>query len=149
MNRSTDRSIGSGQPAPDYNLSDKQNQPVNLLAFKGQVVLVDFWSSRCDYCRNEHSHLKALYDQYKDRGLQIVSISIDENPKAWRKALQKSGLPWPQLTDRVGSRNVAGPKFSKNPMPMNLLIDKDGYVIRKGLHGLELDRQLALVFNTL
>ena len=146
--REAEVKVESGQQAPDLVLSDKQNKPVRLLSYKGNVVLVDFWASWCDHCRQEHVRLKALYDQYKERGLQIVSISIDENPKAWRKALQKAELPWTQLTDRVGSRNVVGLQYGTNSIPINLLIDKNGYVLRKGLHGTELDRQLALVFNT-
>jgi peroxiredoxin len=127
--------VESGQQAPDLVLSDRQNKPVRLLSYKGNVVLVDFWASWCDHCRQEHVRLKALHDQYKDRGLQIVSISIDKNPKAWRKALQKAELPWTQLTDRVGSQNVVGLQYGTNSIPINLLIDKNGYVLRKGLHG--------------
>ncbi|KAA9357577.1 MULTISPECIES: TlpA family protein disulfide reductase [Larkinella] len=145
--REAEGKLESGQQAPDLVLSDKQNKPVHLLSYKGNVVLVDFWASWCDHCRQEHVRLKEIYDQYKDRGLQIVSISIDKNPKAWRKALQKAELPWMQLTDRVGSRNIIGPQYGTNSIPINLLIDKNGYVLRKGLHGTELDRQLALVFN--
>jgi peroxiredoxin len=142
-----DRSSEPGQQAFNLTLADKQNKPVNLLSYKGNVVLVDFWASWCDHCRQEHSLLKSIYDQYKERGLKIVSISIDNNPKAWKKAVQKAGLPWTQLTDRVGSKNIIGGQYGNNSIPINLLIDKEGYIIRKGLHGTDLERQLALVFN--
>ena len=120
---------------------------MSLLNYKGNVVLIDFWASWCDQCRQEHNRLKSLYKQYKDKGLQIISISVDEDTNSWKKALQKAGLPWTQLSDRVGSRNVVGTQYGNRSIPINLLIDKEGYIIRKGLHGSELEKQLAVVFK--
>ncbi|WP_185731422.1 TlpA disulfide reductase family protein [Larkinella rosea] len=135
------------QFAPNLVLTDKKEKPVTLLARKGNVLLIDFWASWCDHCQREHARLKTLYKQYKGKGLEIVSISVDEDRGAWKKALQKANLPWTQLSDRVGNRNVVGTQYGNNSIPMNLLIDKEGFVIRKGLHGAELEKQLALVFS--
>ncbi|MFD1143125.1 thioredoxin-like domain-containing protein [Larkinella insperata] len=142
-----DRKKEARQDFPNLILADQKNKPVSLLNYKGNVVLIDFWASWCDHCRQEHNRLKSLYKQYKDKGLQIVSISVDEDTNAWKKALQKAGLPWTQLSDRVGTRNVVGTQYRDGSIPINLLIDKDGYVIRKGLHGPELEKQLAIVFD--
>lgn len=142
-----DRKVEPRQYLPDLILADKQAKPVSLLDYKGTVVLIDFWASWCDHCRQEHDRLKALYKQYKEKGLQIISISVDEDTNAWKKALQKAGLPWTQLSDRVGTRNVIGTQYGNSSIPINLLIDKEGYVIRKGLHGTELEKQLATVFE--
>lgn len=142
-----DRKPEPRQPIPNLILSDKLNKPVSLLSYTGKVVLIDFWASWCDHCREEHARLKSIYSQYKDKGLQIISISVDEDPQAWKKALQKAGLPWTQLSDRVGSKNVVGTHYGNSTLPINLLVDQEGYVIRKGLHGAELEKQLAVVFN--
>ncbi|MFC5407846.1 redoxin family protein [Larkinella bovis] len=135
------------QYAPDLVLADKNAKPVHLQAYKGSVLLIDFWASWCSHCQREQKRLKTLYKQYKSKGLEIVSISVDEDPKAWKKALQKAGLPWPQLSDRVDDQNAVGTHYGNNSIPMNLLIDKEGFVIRKGLHGAELEKQLAVVFS--
>ncbi|GAB3269877.1 hypothetical protein GCM10027347_40170 [Larkinella harenae] len=142
-----DRAPEPRQHMPNLILADQLTKPVSLLSYKGNVVLLDFWASWCEYCQQEHNRLKSLYQQYKDKGLQIISISVDEDPSAWQEALQKASLPWPQLSDRVGSRNVVGTQYGNGSVPINWLIDKEGYVIRKGLHGAELEKELAIVFN--
>ncbi|GAB3335466.1 hypothetical protein GCM10027299_44480 [Larkinella ripae] len=142
-----DRKPEARQHLPNLILADKQNKPVSLLNYQGNVVLIDFWASWCDQCRREHAQLKSLYRQYKNKGLQIISISVDEDPKAWKKALQKAGLPWTQLSDRIGPRNVIGTQYGTSTVPINMLIDREGYIIRKGLHGAELEKQLAVAFE--
>lgn len=62
--------------------------------------MIDFWASWCGPCRREIPNLKKIYEAYVDKGLEIISISIDKEDKAWQKALDEEQLPWPNLIDR-------------------------------------------------
>ncbi len=108
-----------------------------------KYLLVEFWASWCAPCREENPRLKALYSQYKDRGFDILSISLDEDKKAWINAIKKDGLPWQQIADLEGFRNEIAQYYFVRSIPFNLLLDEQGKIITKGIRGPLLDAQLA------
>ncbi|WP_126247177.1 TlpA family protein disulfide reductase [Chitinophaga rhizosphaerae] len=69
--------------APRYVVIDKNGNFHNLADFKGKYVPIDFWASWCKPCREENPRMARLNEQCKDKGLSIVSISIDENNAKW------------------------------------------------------------------
>ena len=67
--------------APDFTLSGLSGSPVTLSSYRGKVVLLDFWATWCDPCRDEIPRFIALQDKYRDRGLQIIGVSMDDTPE--------------------------------------------------------------------
>lgn len=73
-----------------------------------KYVLIDFWASWCNPCRKEIPNVKAQYEKYADKGFEVVSISIDKNEAAWKKAVQDEKLVWPNFLDRTGAADAYG-----------------------------------------
>lgn len=108
--------------APEVALRDTSGQVVKLSALKGKVVLIDFWASWCGPCRRANKHLKQLYAKYKDRGFEILSISTDDSPKAWKRAIREDKTTWLHVLDEINVANAWQIQY----LPTTFLIDKQG-----------------------
>jgi peroxiredoxin len=131
-----------GRPAADFDAPDTSGRNVRLADFRGRFVLLDFWASWCVPCRQENPGLKALYATYRDKGLEIIGISVDEDGKRWRKAIVEDALPWLHVSDLKVPSSLAN-LFGVQPIPDNFLIDPKGVIVAKGIHGRELEETLA------
>lgn len=133
-----------GQAFKDLELTNLEGQKVKLSDFagKGKYVLVDFWASWCGPCIKEMPLLKEAYEKYKNKGLEIVGVSLDDNKEAWQKAVNKLNIVWPQMSDLKGWKSDAALAYGINSIPFTLLIDKDGNIITSNLRGEELTNEL-------
>lgn len=121
----------TGKPAPLLDLKSNGTLTKDLAALtKGhQYVLVDFWASWCVPCRKSIPHLKKTYADLKDKGLQIVSISIDKKEADWTKAQKEEQLPWPSFLDNGGTSAA----WKIQAIPAMFLLDEKGVVIAENL----------------
>jgi peroxiredoxin len=128
------KNVATGSPFVDVELNDVNDKSVKLssVAGKGTYVLVDFWASWCGPCRRENPNVVALYKQYHDKGFDIVGISRDNNKDAWLKGIAEDGLTWTHLWDKDG---VACKSYAIDFIPTTFLLDKEGNIIARGLHG--------------
>lgn len=131
-----------GKTAPEFSLPDTAGVSVALSDFRGKYVLLDFWASWCPPCRKETPHLVELYKQYKNKGFEIIGISLDSKADAWEKGVKDLNITWPQLSDLKGWQNAGAALYGVNSIPHTLLVDKDGTIIAKNIHGEEIDAQL-------
>ena len=116
--------------APDFTLPDKTGKSLSLSDFRGKYVLLDFWASWCAPCREKNRALNEKYAQWKVRGLEIISISLDDNKQAWLKAVEEDKIQWIQLADLAGfkgSRVARDYKISQ--VPTVYLIDPQGEIL--------------------
>lgn len=122
--------FGAGEKAPDIQFNLSNGQTLALSSLKGKTVLLHFWGSWCGPCRAENPHIAEYYQQYHEKGLEIISISIERNPGGWEKAIQKDGLVWPMHLMESG--RFDGPvstAFNVRQIPTLFLINKEGYII--------------------
>ena len=136
-----------GKTMPNFTFTNKADgRKLSLQqALNGnKYLLLDFWASWCKPCRNEIPNLKRLYDLYHGKGFEIVSISADDNEKAWLKALDDEKLPW--LNDRDGQQGIVN-LYKVQYYPTVYLLDGEGKVVAKDIRGEELANKLQQLFQ--
>jgi thiol-disulfide isomerase/thioredoxin len=137
-----------GEMFRDVTLKTPDDKDISIsdYAGKGKYVLLDFWASWCGPCRAENPNVVALYKEYKDKGFEIVGISLDTDKDAWIKGIKDDGITWPQMSDLKRGNSEAAAKYKVRGIPFTVLLDKDGKVLETGLRGQALkDKLKALI----
>lgn len=129
--------------APDISLPSPEGKTIKLSSLRGKVVLVDFWASWCGPCRRENPNVVRMYNQYKDKGFTVYSVSLDEKADAWKKAILDDGLIWPNhVSDLKGWNTPMTQLYGFNGIPYTVLLDREGKIIATNLRGADLEQKL-------
>ena len=126
-------------PRVHIKLPTVKGDSLSLEAFKGKVIVLDFWASWCYPCRSTNRELAKLYDKYKSKGFEIFSVSLDESKKDWQKAITKQKITWVQVNDPRGWDAQTAIRWNISQLPTTYLINKKGDVVSIDLEGKELD----------
>ncbi len=129
-------------PRLDFSLPALNGDSIRLSSMKGKVFLLDFWASWCVPCRFNNKNLVKLYSKYKDKGFEILGVSLDDNKKAWQRAVGKDKLTWPQINDSKGWDAMSAAKWQVDAIPASFLIDKDGNVVAINAEKQELENKI-------
>lgn len=84
--------------------------------------------------------MRQLYEDYKDKGLGIVGISLDDNSEAWVKAINDLKIEWPQVSDLKGWEAAPAQLFSVSAIPFIVVLDQEGTIINKNVRGEKLQQ---------
>lgn len=136
-----------GGTAPDFTQDTPEGTPLALSDLRGKVVLVDFWASWCGPCRRENPNVVNVYQKYKDRGFEVLSVSLDSNRDKWLAAIARDNMDWSHVSDLQGWKNAAAQTYGISSIPATLLLDKDGKIIARNLRGPALEARLKKVFD--
>jgi len=135
--------IQPGMAMPDIALADPNGQTRSLSDLRGKVVLVDFWASWCGPCRRENPNVVRAYEEYKDRGFEVMSISLDRDAAKWKRAIEQDGLAWPNhISDLKGWGSIVTELYGISSIPHAILIDGNGTVVATHLRGAMLEQEL-------
>ena len=134
-----------GQQMPDFAVTYKnENTTFHKLCDGKKVVILDFWASWCRPCRAEIPHLKAIYEKHKNNGLDIVSVSIDDDNATWEKALAKENMLWHNFRDADDNISVL---YKVRAVPQMYVVDGDGNLIGENLRGEELAAKIDEILS--
>lgn len=116
---------------------------LNLRAYKGKVVVVQYWSTTCEPCKADMAQLKELLAKYKKDGLEIVGVSLDGQKADLTAYLRSNRVPWPILFEEGGLDSRLANSMGILTLPTMLLIDKQGKVANRNIHAAELDKEVG------
>jgi len=114
--------------APDFSLPELTGQRLNFSTYRGKVVLLDFWATWCDPCREEIPHFVELQSKYREQGLQIVGVSMDDGPEPVRDFYQRFKMNYPVV---MGNAEIGERYGGVLGLPIAFLIGRDGRIYSK------------------
>lgn len=138
--------VAVGKPAVDFALNDTTGNPISISSFKGKFLLIDFWASWCTPCRVENPNVVRLYNDFKDKGFEIIGVSFDEQRDRWIDAIHKDNLTWSHVSDLQGWSSAAGKLYAINAIPATVLLNREGTIVAKNLRGDALRQKLEELY---
>jgi cytochrome c biogenesis protein CcmG/thiol:disulfide interchange protein DsbE len=119
----------SSSLAPDFAVPDLSGQAVRLSGLRGQVVLLNLWTTWCPPCREEMPSMERLYQKLRDRGFVLLAVSQDEGGKdAVAPFVRDLGLTFPVLVD---PEHQVGDRYQVWGYPESFIIDREGRVVER------------------
>jgi peroxiredoxin len=120
--------------APEVTVQDFDGKQVTLAAYKGKVVLVDFWATNCPPCLKEFPAMKQLYAKYHKQGLEVIGISLDADRQLVDGFQEQWKLPW-AMTLSGSDRDATRTRYKARTIPSLFLVDRDGKIAYVDVRG--------------
>lgn len=122
------KDAGSGKKAPEFSLKDTNGMEKKLSDFGGKVIILDFWATWCPPCRQEIPHFISLYDQYKDQGLEIIGIALDQDTGKIAAFTAENKINYTVL---VGDGKISDLYGGIAAIPTTFILDKENNIRKK------------------
>ena len=132
-----------GKPFAGGEVYNLQGDTLRLGTTPGRYTLIDFWASWCAPCRKEGENVKAIYADFKDKGFDVLGVSLDTDKAKWQKAIEEEGYEWAQVSDLLGFKSPICKQYDINGIPALFLLDGNGKIIATGLRGDDMRKKVA------
>ncbi len=131
-----------GQMFTDFTIEDSNGKSVKFSDYvgKGKYVLVDFWASWCGPCKREIPVIKAVYDKYKGKDFDVLSIAVWDKPEDTVKSAREHGVVWSQI---INAQAVPTSIYGIESIPHIMLIGPDGTILKRNLRGAAIEKEVA------
>jgi len=110
----------------DFELQDLSGETRSLSDFRGKVVFLNFWATWCGPCRFEMPSMERLYQRFKDAGLEIVAVNLQEDRSSVKRFVDEYDLSFPILLDTTGR---VGATYGARSIPTTYIVDREGFVL--------------------
>ncbi len=118
-----------GKPVPDFSATDLDGRLISLQQYRGKVVLLDFWAVWNGFCIGDILNVKKVYDTYKDKGFDIIGVSLDTDETKLRNYLKENDIPWRQIFSGLERQDPLVQQYDVRSIPVRWLISRDGKLI--------------------
>lgn len=137
-----------GKDVPKFALKNPDNKIYTPEDFIGNYTLIDFWAGWCAPCGVANKKLIPLYNKYKEKGFNIVSISFDDTREKWLKAIKGDQLPWVQLSDLEGfNKSPIKDLYNIEHLPTTYIVSPEGKIVDQNLTHNELEKLLEEIYK--
>ncbi len=114
-----------GRLAPDFTLVDLKGNEVTLSDFRGKTVFINFWATWCPSCRAEMPEIEAVYQEYKDKGVVVIGVDIQETEEEVLQFIQRVVYSWTFVLDTTG---LVAVNYKIEAIPTSFFIDREGII---------------------
>ena len=114
-----------GSAAPDFTLTSSAGKEMSLGAFRGRPVVLNFFTTWCEPCRDEMPGMQAMFESYVTRGLVLLAVDLGDAPDEVKTYAQQMGLSFPLLLDQESN---VGDLYGVNSFPRTFFIDSEGVI---------------------
>ena len=138
-------STAIGDKAPDFSATNPDGKQISLKESLGKVTIIDFWASWCGPCRAENPNVVALYNEFHDKGLNIIGVSLDREGdlEKWKAAIAKDKLAWAHVSNLKFWNDPIAVTYSIKSIPATFILDAKGNIVAKDLRGDALKAKIA------
>lgn len=135
--------VAVGAVAPDFTAPLADGGVLSLHEAKAKVKVVNFWISQHRPCRQENLNMLQIYKRFRPKGLEIISVSLDDNKQAWQKAIGEDGSNWKNVSDLKGKASEMGALYCVSALPCNFILDGENRIVAKNLFGKALEQKVS------
>lgn len=129
------------KPAPEINVPDTAGEMVDLSSLSGKVVLIDFWATNCPPCIEELPNIRRLYEKHRERGFEIIGVSLDGDESVVAAFTQRMQMPWRQI---VNDSDVTALRenYLVRTIPTLMIVGPDGNIAQFDVRGRDLQQSI-------
>lgn len=144
VKKGIDASIGTtaNNAAQEFSAPSPEGKIISLKESLGKVTIIDFWASWCGPCRMENPNVVAIYNEFHEKGLNIIGVSLDKDATKWKDAIAKDGLTWTHVSNLKFWDEPIAKLYGVESIPATFILDADGNIVAKDLRGDELKAKI-------
>lgn len=136
--------VRTGTVAPDFKMKTPEGKTLSLAKYKGKYVVLDFWASWCPDCRKDMPNVLRMYGKFHPQGVEFIGISMDTDANAWKNAIAKYGLAYPQASELVKFHDTKiAALYGVKWIPSMVLVGPDGKVLLSTVLSYKMERTLT------
>jgi thiol-disulfide isomerase/thioredoxin len=134
-----------GAKAPEFSAPTPEGTELALNDALGKYTIIDFWASWCKPCRRENPNVVRVYEKYHDKGLNIISVSLDRQGQEsrWKQAIADDKMDWYHVSNLMFWQDPIAKQYNVRSIPATFLLDENGTIIDKNLRGAALEVKIA------